>query len=96
MKKTNDDVIYLSRAEWEAFKQQEAEERMELVRRVERGELTAREANQEAALVKEPHKGKLINLREHLEAMTELFPVDYLAAERKGNGRRRKKTVRAA
>ena len=89
MKKKNADVIYLTRAEWDAFKREEAEERMELVHRVERGEITAHEANREAALIKDPQHWELVNLKEHLDAMAKMFPVDYLSTSRKKNGRRR-------
>lgn len=81
-------VIRLTRADWEAYKREEAEARMELVHRVERGELTAAEANREAALVKNPRDWRTINLKEHLDGIADLFPVNYLDAGRRTNGRR--------
>jgi hypothetical protein len=92
MKKTKDDVIYLTRAEWEAFKQQEAEERMALVRRVERGEITAKQANEEASIFKG-----------HIPSVSEC-PIDFtqVLANARGlrprlrrNARQRTKAVRA-
>ena len=52
MKMKDESVIYLTKAELEAFKAEEARERMELVRRVESGEITAMEANREASIFK--------------------------------------------
>ena len=92
MKKTNDDVIYLTRAEWEAFKKQEAEERMELVRRVERGEITAKQANEEASIFKgdfDPARARTINFAEVVENLLDL------KAPRKIHGRRKQKAIHA-
>ncbi|MBI2929225.1 MAG: hypothetical protein HYY24_26470 [Verrucomicrobia bacterium] len=92
MKKTNDDVIYLTRAEWEAFKRQEAEERMELVRRVERRELTAWQATLEASIF----KGRIPSVLEQpINLADVLGKAKGLRRHKETNGRRRAKAVRA-
>ena len=48
--KTKGDVIYLTEKEWNAFKEQEHQERLALSARVARGEITALEANREASI----------------------------------------------
>ena len=50
--KTKGDVIYLTEKEWNAFKEQEHQERLALSARVARGEITALEANREASMFK--------------------------------------------
>ena len=94
MKLKEEAVRYLSKAELEASREEEHRERVVLQTRVARGELTPEQANAEAAFVKEPGKARLLNLREHLNAMAKLHPVSYLQPSRKHNGNRRKKTVR--
>jgi hypothetical protein len=94
MKLKDESVRYLTKAELEAAREEEHRERVALQQRVARGEITAEQANREAALIKEPGRARLLNLNAHLDAMAKLFPVSYLP--KKNNGRRRKKTVRAA
>ena len=48
--KTKGDVNYLTRKEWDAFKEQEHQERLAHTARVTRGELTPAEANLEASI----------------------------------------------
>lgn len=85
-------VIRLTRAEWDAFKRQEAAERMELVRRVEDGELTPWQANQEASLfqpgVFNPVEARTANLSEVVDNLLNL-------RARTSNDRRKPKTIRA-
>jgi len=94
MRLKDESVRYLTKAEIEASREEEHRERLALQQRVVRGELTPEEANAEAAFIKNPGKARLLNLREHLNAMAKLHPVSYLQPSRKHNGRRRKKTVR--
>ena len=87
------DIIYLTRKEWDAFKEQEHQERLALRRRVERGELTPEEANREASIFKDevfnPAQAQTVNLDEMLANAAKLrFP-------RKAHARRKQKTVRA-
>lgn len=48
--KTKGDVVYLTEKEWNAFKEQEHQERLAHRARVTSGELTAAEANREASI----------------------------------------------
>jgi hypothetical protein len=93
MKLQDEAVRYLTRAEVETAREEEHRERVALQERVARGELTPEQANAEAALIKEPGKGRLLNLRKHLDSMARLHPVSYLQTSSKRNVRRRKKTV---
>lgn len=89
--KTKGDVIYLTEAEWNAFKEQEHQERLAHSARVARGEITALEANREASIFK------------HVPSVTEV-PINFaetadrllgLNPRRSRHGRRAKNTVRA-
>ena len=90
--KTKNNVTYLTRAEWDAFKEEEHRERVELTRRVERGELSALQANREASMFKEeifePARSKIVNLDEMLANSAKLH------IDKKGNGRRKQKAIR--
>ena len=48
--KKSADVIYLTRKQWDAFKEEEHRERVALSQRVARGELTPEQANREALI----------------------------------------------
>ncbi len=88
--KKSADIVYLTRAEWDAFKEEEQRERVALRRRVERGELTPEQANREASIFA------------HVPSVLEQ-PIDFGAAarrfaaqtRRKRNGRRGKTAVHA-
>jgi hypothetical protein len=89
--KKSADIIYLTRAEWDAFKEQEHRERVALRRRVERGELTPEQANREASIFA------------HVPSVAEV-PLNFgdilknarsIRLPRKKNGRRTAKTVHA-
>ena len=88
--KTKGDVIYLTEKEWNAFKEQEHQERLALSARVARGELTAAEANREASIFA------------HVPSIAEV-PLNFaeilkharaLRLPRKKHGRRATKAVR--
>lgn len=91
--KTKGDVIYLTEKEWNAFKEQEHQERLAHSARVARGEITALEANREASIFKDsmfnPSLAQTLNLDEMLANAAKMkFP-------RKTHGRRKQKAVRA-
>lgn len=91
--KTKGDVNYLTRKEWDAFKEQEHQERLAHTARVTRGELTPAEANRAASIFKDdvfnPAQAQIVNLNELLANAAKLrFP-------RKGHARRSPQTVRA-
>ena len=91
MKLEEEAVRYLTEAELEAFKKEEARERMELVRRVERGEITATEANREAFWF----KGRVPSVVESpLNFADILSKAAGLRLAKKSNGRGKSKTVR--
>ena len=85
--KKNDDVIYLTRAEVDAFHEQKHQARLALRRRVERGELTPLEANREASIFREgifdPARSRIVNLDEMLGNAAKLH------FSKKQNGRRK-------
>lgn len=89
MKKSHD-IIYLTRKEWEAYREQKHQDRLALHRRVERGELTPEQANREASIFA------------YVPSVLEQ-PIDFAAEARrltakprqKRNGRRAKTTIRA-
>ena len=84
MKLNEDSVRYLTKAELEAFKAEEARERMELVRRVESGEITAEAANREASFF----KGRVPGVREQPVNYTEVFKnLKGLRLRKKSHGR---------
>lgn len=89
--KIKGDVIYLTEKEWNAFKEQEHQERLALSARVARGEITALEANREASIFKHvPSVAEVpINFAEAADRLLGLKP------RRTRNGRRAKNTVRA-
>ena len=88
--KKSADVIYLTRKQWDAFKEAEHRDRVALSQRVARGELTPEQANREASIFA------------HVPSILEQ-PIDFAAEARrltaklrhKRNGRRNKTTVRA-
>ena len=90
--KKKDNVTYLTRVVWEAFKEEEHRDRVELQQRVERGELTPLEANREASIFKEeifdPARSKIVNLDEMLGNAAKL------RFDKKRNGRRKQKAIR--
>ena len=90
MKLKEESVQYLTRAEVEASRQDKARERMELVRRVERGEITAAEANREASLfqpgVFDPAEAQTANPDEVVENLLKL-------KARRPNDRRKQKAI---
>lgn len=89
MKKSGD-IIYLTRKEWAAYREQKHQDRLALHRRVECGELTPELANEEASIFKDevfnPALARSINFDEILANAAKL------RLPRKPNGRR-KKTV---
>jgi len=91
--KKSADIIYLSRKEWAAYREQKHQDRLTLHRRVERGELTPEQANREASIFKDevfnPSLARSINLDEILANAAKL------RLPRKRNGRRHQKTIRA-
>ena len=91
MKKRNDDVIYLTREEVDAFHEQKHRERLALRRRVERGELTPLEANREASIFKpevfDPALAQTVNFDQVVDNLLKL-------KARSPNGRRKQKAVR--
>ena len=88
--KTKNNVTYLTRAEWDAFKEEEHRERVELTRRVERGELSALEANREASMFKFVPSTLEVPIN-FAEAAERLLGVKL---RRNRNGRRRKNAIR--
>ena len=91
MKLKEQPVHYMTKAELEAFKEEEHRERVALRRRVERGELTPLEANREASVFKgdnDPARSKIINLDQMLTNAAKL------RFYKKTNGRRKQKAVR--
>ena len=89
--KTKGDVIYLTEKEWNAFKEQEHQERLALSARVARGELTAAEANREASIFAHvPSIAEVpVNFAETAKHLLGRKPT------RSHNGRRGKNAVRA-
>lgn len=91
MKMKDESVRYLTKAELEAFKEEEHRERVALTRRVERGELTAQEANRHASIFKagvfDPAQAETANRDEVVNNLLKL-------KSRNGNGRRKSKAVR--
>lgn len=91
--KTKGDVIYLTEKEWDAFKEQEHQERLAHRARVTSGELTAAEANREASIFKDevfnPALAQTLNLDEMLTNAAKM------RFSRKTHGRRKQKAVRA-
>ena len=91
--KKSADVIYLTRKQWDAFKEEEHRERVALSQRVARGELTPEQANREASIFKDglfdPALARTINLDELL------VNAARLRLPRKRNGRQKQKTIRA-
>ena len=83
MKMKDESVRYLTKAELEAFKEEEHRERMALSQRVARGELTAEEANREASIFKG-----------HVPTVLET-PINYKQAARNLVGARKKRHGRA-
>lgn len=92
MKKTSD-VIYLTRKQWDAFKDEEHRERVALSQRVACGELTPEQANREASIFKgglfDPAQAQTINLDEILRNAAKM------RLPGKRNGRRKQTTIRA-
>ena len=90
--KTKGDVIYLTEKEWNAFKEQEHQERLALSARVACGEITALEANREASIFKDevfnPATARTANFGEVIANLLTLKP-------RSAHGRRKPKAVRA-
>ena len=86
--KTKGDVIYLMEKEWNAFKEQEHQERLALSAR---GELTAAEANREASIFAHvPSIAEVpVNFAETAKHLLGRKPT------RSHNGRRGKNAVRA-
>ena len=84
--KKSADIIYLTRAEWDAFKEEEHRERVALRRRVQRGELTPEQANREASIFKDevfnPAQARTLNFDEILANAAKI------RLPRKKNGRR--------
>ncbi len=91
--KKSADVIYLTRKEWDAFKEEEHRERVALSQRVASGELTPEQANCEASIFKDglfdPALARTLNLDEMLTHAARL------RLPGKRNGRKKQKTVRA-
>ena len=91
MKLKEQPVRYLTKAELEAFKEEEHRERVELARRVERGEISALEANREASIFKagvfDPARAQTVNYKEVISNLLKL-------KARSTNGRRKSKTIR--
>jgi hypothetical protein len=84
------DIIRLTRAAWDDFKRQEAAERMELVRSVERGERTAEQANQDAFW----YKGRIPSVSEvPLDLTGILSNADKLRLPKRANGRSKPKAI---
>jgi hypothetical protein len=79
MELNEEPVRYLTKADVEAFKEQEHRERVALAQRVERGELTAEEANREASIF----KGKVPTVLE--------VPINYKQAAQNLIGARKKR-----
>ena len=92
MKLKKDSVRYQTKAELETFKEEEHRERVALSRRVERGELTAEEANREASIFKpdvfNPAQAETVNRDEVVDNLLTL-------KARSTNGRRKPKAVRS-
>ena len=92
MKIKEESVQYLTRAEVEASRQAKARARMELVRRVERGEITAAEANCEASIfqpeVFNPAEARTANFDEVVDNLLKL-------KARRTNDRRKPKAIRS-
>ena len=89
--KTKGDVIYLTEKEWDAFKEQEHQERLALRARVARGELTPLEANREASIF--AHVPSIAEVPLNFDQILQNARSIRLAP--KTNGRRKSKTVRA-
>lgn len=89
--KRNGDVIYLTRKQVDEFHEQKHRDRVALTRRVERGEITAAEANREASIFKpeifDPAKAITVNLAAEVANLIKLKP--------RKHGRSTPKTVRA-
>ncbi len=89
--KTKGDVIYLTEKEWNAFKEQEHQERLAHSARVARGEITALEANREASIFKpeifNPAMARTANSDQVIANLLSLKP-------RTAHGRRKSKAVR--
>lgn len=92
MKLKEESVRYLTKAEVEASKAEEHRERVALTRRVERGEITAEEANREASIFKpavfDPAQAETANRDEVVDNLLKL-------KARSTNGRRKSKAVRS-
>lgn len=89
--KKDGNVIYLTRKQVDDFHEQKHRDRVALTRRVERGEITAAEANREASIFKpeifDPAKSVTANLEEVVANLIKLKP--------RTHGRRKPKTVHA-
>lgn len=89
--KTKGDVIYLTEKEWNAFKEQEHQERLALSARVARGEITALEANREASIF--AHVPSIAEVPLNFDLILRNARTIRLAPKKHGG--RKSKTVRA-
>lgn len=91
MRLKDESVRYLTKAEIEAAREEEHRERVELQRRVERGEITAAEANREASIfhpeVFDAANSRPANFEEEVQNILKLRP-------RKRHERRKQKAIR--
>jgi hypothetical protein len=89
--KKSADIIYLTRQEWDAFKEEEHRERVALSQRVARGELTPEQANREASIF--AYVPSVAEVPLNFDQI--LTSARSIGLSRKKNGQRKSKTIRA-